>query len=372
MGQEPRGRSRTKANGPCRRCAAGRDERARDGIKSYLETANATLKPKTPEGHHLALAKLRAWAKTSGVMSTADLTPSRLASLRDFLIPAPRQDGKRGGRQGARTATADRRSPVTINRKLRSLKTLLNPWRQRGMLAGMHRDDIADTLAALSVRARHPRSSRRLHSASSSPPPCATTNVRGARRAPAQGLDLAVRADRTLPRGAPLDGAAPWRSARPALVDRRPRRPRQRRARSARSGSRRRSRDEPRPHDRARGVARAAKAPRRDEVARGRRRARFRRRGAVHRRHGEEGAAAHARELRSACLRLADTQEHMRNVPHERAPASSAQRRPHVAPRNSAIRSPSQSDTISTCTGASRATRTRSRPRCRSSPSWRT
>lgn len=127
-----------------------------DAIASYLETAQAVLKPKTLEGHNLAIAKLKGWAAGEGVLTTADLTPARLASLKDFLVRAPRLSVKRGGRQGGRKASAERRSPVTVNRELRSLKTLLNTWRKHGMLAGLHRDDIADALAALPVPREEP------------------------------------------------------------------------------------------------------------------------------------------------------------------------------------------------------------------------
>lgn len=125
-------------------------------LASYLETAEAVLKPKTIEGHRLAFGKLQAWAAKEGVATTADMTPARLASLRDFLIRAPLLTAKRGGRQGGRKLSTKRRSPVTVNRELRSLKTLLNTWRKHGMLAGLHRDDIADTLAALPVPREEP------------------------------------------------------------------------------------------------------------------------------------------------------------------------------------------------------------------------
>lgn len=132
-----------------------------DAIEDYLKTARAELKPKTLEGHDLAIRKLRDWAKTEGVRTTADLTPARLASLRNRLIREPRLSVKRGGRQGGRAPSAERRSPVTVNRELRSLKTVMNTWRQRGMLSNLHRDDITDSLAALPV----PREDPVFHSA---------------------------------------------------------------------------------------------------------------------------------------------------------------------------------------------------------------
>ncbi|MCB9591146.1 MAG: hypothetical protein H6719_00315 [Sandaracinaceae bacterium] len=127
-----------------------------DGISKYLETAEALLKEKTLEGHNLAFAKLSEWATHEGVLATADLTPAKLASLKDYLVRSPRLNVRRGGSQGSRTPSAQRRSPVTINRELRSLKTLLNTWRKHGLLADLHRDDISDALAALTVPREEP------------------------------------------------------------------------------------------------------------------------------------------------------------------------------------------------------------------------
>ncbi len=119
-------------------------------IKAYVEGAQARGRlPKTLAGHELAFGKLREWAKREGVRTTADLTRTHLASLADFVARAPRKSAKRGEGRGAHRATSTRRSPVTINREQRSLKTLMNTWRTEGRLAGLHRDDIRDTLKAL-------------------------------------------------------------------------------------------------------------------------------------------------------------------------------------------------------------------------------
>lgn len=122
-----------------------------DALARYMKTARQTLKPKTLEGHDLAHRQFLTWAQSVGVRETGDLTRALLVDLRDALIAAPRQYVERGGRQGARVAKKDRRSPVTVNRELRSLKTLLNTWRKLGMLEALHADDITDSLSALPV-----------------------------------------------------------------------------------------------------------------------------------------------------------------------------------------------------------------------------
>jgi integrase len=133
--------------------AAGKrapDARAIDkAIDQYLDTA--PLKPKTVATYKLAFAKLREWAELEHVASTIDLTPARLASLRDHLVKAPKYGAAKSGRRGAQVKKSARRSPVSVNRELRTLKTLLNAWRQRGLLSQLHRDDISDALAPLQV-----------------------------------------------------------------------------------------------------------------------------------------------------------------------------------------------------------------------------
>ncbi len=125
-------------------------------IAEYVKTSRATLKPKTLVTYQLAFAKLREWAKREGVKSTADLTPARLTSLRDYLIRAPRKSAKSGAKRGAKKKSATRRSPVSVNRELRSIGTLLNVWRQHALLPHLHRDDIADALSSLPVPHEQP------------------------------------------------------------------------------------------------------------------------------------------------------------------------------------------------------------------------
>ncbi len=133
------------------------DARALDeAIKNYFETARVRLKTKTIKTHELALARLREWAKREGVRSTADLTRPRLSSLRDYLIRAPKRVTQAGEKRGTSKATKAKRSPVSVNRELASIKALCNVWRARGMLPNLHRDDLADALAALPVPREQP------------------------------------------------------------------------------------------------------------------------------------------------------------------------------------------------------------------------
>lgn len=124
-------------------------------IGDYELNAKHRLRDKTLETYGLAFDRLRQWAKREGVQTTGDLTRPRLVGLRDYLITAPRREAKRGGRHAERRDSDRKRGPVTVNRELRSLKTLFHSWRQAG-LTRLSSDDIADTMKALPTPREQP------------------------------------------------------------------------------------------------------------------------------------------------------------------------------------------------------------------------
>jgi integrase len=126
-----------------------------EAVSEYEQNAEHRLRAKTLETYGLAFERLRQWAKREGVEKTADLTHARLASLRDYLISAPRREVKRGGRHAERHDGNRKRGPVTVNRELRSLKTLFHSWRQAG-LTRLSSDDITDTMKALPTPREQP------------------------------------------------------------------------------------------------------------------------------------------------------------------------------------------------------------------------
>lgn len=125
-------------------------------IKTYLDDASARLRPKTIETHELALSQLRAWAKANRVQSTADLTRPRLAMLREYLVRLPKRTAAKGAGRGASRSTSKRRSPMSVNRELSSIKAVLNTWRTRELIPNLHKDDITDALAALPTAYEEP------------------------------------------------------------------------------------------------------------------------------------------------------------------------------------------------------------------------
>lgn len=119
-----------------------------EALTSYLDTAAVRLRPKTVQTYSLAFARLTRWAALEGVTATHELTAGRLARLRDAIIRAPKYTAAKGRKRGARKASGKPRSPVSINRELRSLATLLTAWR-RAELVPLSSDQIADAMRKL-------------------------------------------------------------------------------------------------------------------------------------------------------------------------------------------------------------------------------
>ncbi len=127
-----------------------------DALADYRSAAQHTLRPRTIETNELAFAHFVRWAAHEGRECTSGLTRAGLASFREYLIARPRKAAKRGGKRGTRQDTSSKRSPVSVNRDLRSIKALLNQWRVAGLLQHVDSDVIGDTLKALPVPREQP------------------------------------------------------------------------------------------------------------------------------------------------------------------------------------------------------------------------
>ena len=126
-----------------------------DAITTYNKGAANRLRDKTVATYRTAIDNFEAWAKHVTARTTADLTKARLSHLRDYLIALPKLTAAKQAQRGRRKATARKRSNVSINRELRTLKTLLNAMRTAGQLH-LHRDDISDALKPLPVAREQP------------------------------------------------------------------------------------------------------------------------------------------------------------------------------------------------------------------------
>lgn len=120
-----------------------------------LETAIARyyedhphLRPRTIEVYEVATKKLTAWAPKAGVKSADDLTGPKLVAFRASLVKAPLR-ARVKGKRGATGETAKPRSPNSINKELRSARTVLGYLRRLGLLPKLSADELADGLKRL-------------------------------------------------------------------------------------------------------------------------------------------------------------------------------------------------------------------------------
>jgi integrase len=121
----------------------------RAAVSDYLDGAKHRLRGRTLTVYRLAIDPFADWAERHGVRSTADLSRARLTEYREHLIARPRKRSKKGGKRGEAHELPKKRSPVSVNRELRTLKTVLNTWRAAGRLPQLDRDAIGDVLKAL-------------------------------------------------------------------------------------------------------------------------------------------------------------------------------------------------------------------------------
>lgn len=121
-----------------------------DAAADYMKSGKHRLRSKTLVTYGLAVDAFVAWCGEHGVRTTAELTRPKVAAFREALIARTKLSATKGGRRGQRNESSHKRSPLSINRDQRTLKTLLNAWRQAGLVL-LSRDDIADTLKALPV-----------------------------------------------------------------------------------------------------------------------------------------------------------------------------------------------------------------------------
>ncbi len=126
-------------------------------VQSYLDVAALELRPKTIETYRIAADKFAAWVKTKRLRAPSDLARAHLTDFRAHLTTLPRHTARAGARRGTKHATATKRSPVSVNRELRTLKTILNALRRSGKLPQLDRDAIADCLSSLKTDRKQPK-----------------------------------------------------------------------------------------------------------------------------------------------------------------------------------------------------------------------
>lgn len=126
------------------------DATLEDTVEAYYRDLAPLLRPSTVKAYRLGTDALLAWAETRGVKLAADLRAEHLELFRASMFKAPRQEqaAGRGRGRGARAEGAERRSPVSVNSRLRAVKTVLNALRRVGKVPMLNLEALKDNLRA--------------------------------------------------------------------------------------------------------------------------------------------------------------------------------------------------------------------------------
>lgn len=111
-------------------------------------TRRATLAPTTIASYRNGSDAFLQWTSVAGVVTTEAITAKNLMDFRAWWAVRPAQapaSGPNVGR-GQRVHTTKTRSPLTINRGLRVVRSMLNEWRIIGATPKLTSDLIRDTI----------------------------------------------------------------------------------------------------------------------------------------------------------------------------------------------------------------------------------
>lgn len=110
---------------------------------------NATLREKTLRGYKDATTIMVEWARREGIDLADDLRAEHLKALHGYLKTKPRRAPKKNGKRYEQEEGKRFRSPHSVNRELRALKTCLEHLRALGLVPMLSRDAIEDNLKNL-------------------------------------------------------------------------------------------------------------------------------------------------------------------------------------------------------------------------------
>ncbi len=120
-------------------------------LRDYMDLMETKLRKSTLAAYRDAIARLRAWAIADGIAYTEQISPSNLWSLQARILIPDKKVAVAGGRRGLKRMSGVKRSPHSVNQDMRSLRTLLNRWRKRGITPQLSSDSIADALEFMPV-----------------------------------------------------------------------------------------------------------------------------------------------------------------------------------------------------------------------------
>lgn len=117
-------------------------------LDRYFE-GHPLLRDRTRKIYRTAADKLAAWGKKHHVTSADDLTRAKLMTFREALIAEPKRAAVANAKRGKYAATEVRRSPVSVNQELRSVRTVLGYLRDLDLFPRLSHDDLRRALKRL-------------------------------------------------------------------------------------------------------------------------------------------------------------------------------------------------------------------------------
>lgn len=127
----------------------------KDAVAQYYAD-HPRLRPQTLRAYKIGTDKLLAWAARSRLRTVDKLTRRNLLSFRASLIREPKRKPDKGGKRGEWQATDESRSPVTINRELRAVRTVLGYLRDKELIPHLSSDDLRTALKREKESEKHP------------------------------------------------------------------------------------------------------------------------------------------------------------------------------------------------------------------------
>lgn len=119
-----------------------------EAVGEYF-TAHPHLRPKTLRAYRDAADKLVEWARKHGMHTTDDVTRGKLVVFRTSLVVEQKRVAEPKGRRGQRRTTSKPRSPHSVNRELRSVRTVLGYLLERDLLIRVTTDELGRALKRL-------------------------------------------------------------------------------------------------------------------------------------------------------------------------------------------------------------------------------
>jgi integrase len=130
-------------------------------IAKFVEAKQGEdMKPGTLTVYSEATTPFTEWAAQEGLRHVEQLTGPKLFDFRNWLVKQPARAQVKGhglGKGKAATApSARKRSPETINKKLRAMRTVAGFWRRLGLCPELSTDLIRDSLKFVKVKHKKP------------------------------------------------------------------------------------------------------------------------------------------------------------------------------------------------------------------------